>query len=74
MALTLFTMTTKSTPKQEIYWVIEEHEATTDTALVKYFNENDELIFQEYIAGIEKGMLNQEAMSQLKLTKSRLIS
>ena len=73
MAFTLFALTGKPKAKTaEIYWVLEESDHSYESLKVKYFNENDEIIFEETITGLDKGFIDEETISRLNQTKKQL--
>ena len=62
--MTIFNKNKKS--KQEIFWVIEENEDNLNTTLVKFYNQNDQLLHQEILIGLQKDILDTNALQKIK--------
>lgn len=72
VALTLFAITSKEkVKKQSVYWVIDESEEEKDTTIVKYFNEQDEVVFEESLP-IKNGRIDVFTMEKINQTKAEI--
>ena len=75
MAFTLFALNSKQKNyKPQIYWVIEEDEFQKDQVIVKYYNDENELLLAKTIAGVQKGIIDEEAIQKINEIKDKYIS
>jgi hypothetical protein len=74
MAITLFALNNKQKAKKpQVYWVIDETDYDNSSVIIKYFDENDDLLHQEVIVGLVNGVVDDELMLQLNETKEKVI-
>jgi tRNA 2-selenouridine synthase SelU len=73
--MTLFTLILRTKNKNpNIYWVIQEAEKQTERILVKYFNDKNEVIFQEHLVGTFDGVIDENIVQKLNQTKKNILS
>jgi hypothetical protein len=74
MAFTFFALQNKSQPpkKSQIYWVIDEPEGNEASVLVRYFNDQNDVIHQESLALMKMGVIDEEVIFQINQVKSTL--
>ncbi len=72
--MTLFTLNLKTKNKKtNVYWVIQEAERPSEKILVKYFDDKNQVLFQECITGILNGVIDDAIVQKLNQTKKKLI-
>ena len=72
-AFSLFGTLRKQIKKvNEIFWVIEENEEKRNEALVKFYNQCNQLIHQERVRGIQANVIDQSTLYQLNQIKKRV--
>lgn len=61
------------TKKPKVYWVIQEAEKSNEDVLVKYFNDKNEVIFEETFKGIVQGVIDEVTIQKLNQTKNAVL-
>lgn len=74
-AFTLFMTGSKAnrSTTHQIYWVIEENEISKENFTVKYYDENDRLLFKESVEGLQDGVIDSGVMYHLNRTKKDIM-
>ncbi len=73
MASTLFSNHSKSKRrKRQVYWVLEEVETEREVTTVKYYDDHNELVHQEALPGVKRGILDEETMQKLNQIKEQV--
>lgn len=71
-AVALFALNPKSrTIGRSVYWVIEENEENHNTSVVKYYSEENELLFEEEMS-VQLGFIDDDTMAHLNRTKAKV--
>ncbi|NJL12644.1 MAG: hypothetical protein HC913_06375 [Microscillaceae bacterium] len=70
--MSLFSFRKKSS-QPKVYWVIEESTLPQGFALVRYYNDRNEVVFEEKIEGLSGDVIDEEMMQKLHETKRFVI-
>lgn len=58
---------------RKVYWVIEESEDPKNASIVKYYNEQNELLHEERLGReMESGIIDEHLISRLQATQLRI--
>ncbi|GAB4404095.1 MAG: hypothetical protein OHK0053_29420 [Microscillaceae bacterium] len=63
----------KKSSQPKVYWVIEESTLPQGFALVRYYNDCNEVVFEDKIEGLSGDMIDERMMQKLHETKKFVI-
>ncbi len=72
-AMTFFSSPNRNKRKHKtIYWVIDEPEQPVSDTLVKFYDDNDRLLFKKIFPEYKAGVLDEVLMQQLDKIKDQI--